>query len=164
MAQQASPFKLLSETVARDLATQIINRYKVAHGFPALGVGIVLPPTAERIANKAKQTTFRASHQRYCVWKNQYNNLIVVEYFRRISNLRTAQKAYLSAQRALNKLNYRLTVLNNMTITPDNSASIAAQIASVNASILTATTLKNTKHAIFVAAQSLSYTGNGTAL
>lgn len=92
MALAPSPFKLLTSAVAKDLAGQIVNRYRVLHGLAALGVGQVLPPTPKRIKNKAAQTAFRATHQRYSVWKDDINSSIVTAYEARLQALRTAKK------------------------------------------------------------------------
>ena len=134
---------LLTKEAAKDLAAQIVNRYRVAHNLPAIGVGIVLPSTPQRILNKQKQTNFRAKHQRYSVWKNQYNTAIVTLYQNKLTALRVAKKAYDLANSALNIL-----IKNN-----SNPANIAA-----------ASVVRNEKHAIFTAAQSISYRGDGTTL
>lgn len=134
---------LLTPQAAKDLAAQIVNRYKVAHNLPVIGVGVVQPSTPERIINKQKQANFRALHQRYSVWRNQYNTDIVTLYEKKLTALRVAKKAYDSANSALNIL-----IKNN-----SNAYDIAA-----------ARVIRNQKHAIFTAAQSVNYNGNGLTL
>jgi hypothetical protein len=146
-APPPSSFKFLTSAVANDITTQIINRYRVIHNLPAVGVGVILPSDPQRVANKIRQATHRANNSRYSEWKNQYNDAIVTAYQTKLQALRVAKKAYDSAAARYNKALYR--EINGGSPSP-SSAQLSVD--------------KNAKHAIFIAAQSITYTGNGTTL
>lgn len=141
VSQSAPVNKLLSNAVAADFANQIINRYRSIHNLPAIGVGVVLPSSAERVANKAQQATFRASHERLAEWKNQSNNLIFDAFKYKLNAVRVAKKADALAFRQWQS---------------------ALDIGSPTAAARQVT--YNTKHAIYIAAQSVNYNGDGTTL
>lgn len=161
MALQPSKFKLLNATVAKDLAKQIINRYLVLHGLPALGVGIVKPPTVKRIKNKAAQTVFRANHQRYSIWKASDNEDIVTAYEKKLQALRVSKKNYLNALRIWNKARYAYdNAVKRAAANPNSGSNLTDLQAIVNLRLQE----RDDKHAIYLAAQKLNYLGDGTAI
>lgn len=161
MALQTSQFKLLPVAIAKDLAKQIVNRYLVLHGLPALGVGIVKPATVKRIKNKAAQTVFRAGHQRYSVWKASDNGDIVTAYENKLQALRVAKKNYLNAMRVWNIARY---AYNNAVRRSANNPQSGINLIDLQAITDLRFQQKDEKHAIYLSAQSLNYTGNGTAI
>lgn len=86
--------RLLTAVVAKDIANQIVNRYKVLHGLPALGVGTLQTPTAKRVANKQNQTKYRLGKKRVSVWTTPDNVAIIRPFIIKIAALNNAKRAY----------------------------------------------------------------------
>lgn len=139
---------LLTAAVAKDLATQIVNRYKVSHNLPVIGVGIVNQSTPARIKNKQNQANYRANNTRFSEWKTADNAIIVDFYQKKLQALRVAKKAYHFALSNYAKLVHRLELIPPTTTTQGYLSA--------------ALTIKNDKLAIFEAAKTLAYTGDGT--
>ena len=154
MALAPTLFKLLPVEIAKDLAKQIVNRYLVLHGLPALGVGIVLTPTVKRVKNKIAQSQFRSTHQRHSVWKANDNESIVIAYEAKLQAVRVAKKNYLFKQRQLKAALYNY----NRAV---NSGSYLIGLQEI---VNFRTDEKNAAHNIYIASQSLNYAGDGTTL
>lgn len=155
-APPPSAFKFLDNAVAVDITNQIINRYRLIHGLPTVASGVVLTPTVKRVQNKIRQATFRQGHTRFSEWRNQDNDLIVNAYQAKLQALRVAKKAYRTAFANVT----RLTRIKARYVTLGDTVAANATQTLINAAII----VKDAKHAIFIAAQSLTYTGDGTTL
>jgi hypothetical protein len=109
MSTPPSPFKLLTQAVAKDIATQIINRYKVKHGLPAAGIGVILPPSAERTKNKARQAAWRVGKPRVTAWETADTAAILAPVKLKLAALVTAKRNYKHQLNIVNRAQSQVT-------------------------------------------------------
>ena len=133
--------KMLDNATASKLGDSIVSAYRQVHNLPIVGLGVVLPTSPERTKNKIKQAAFRAEHERIYEWKNSINNTIIDAFKYKLQALRVARKA--------NDLAFR-----KWQVALKAGAETAANLELIY----------NGKHAIFLAAQQVTYTGDGTTL
>jgi hypothetical protein len=121
MPTPPSPFKLLTQAVAKDIATQIINRYKVKHGLPAAGIGVILPPSAERTKNKARQAAWRIGKPRVTAWETADTAAILAPVKLKLAALAEAKRNYKHQLNIVNRAQSQVTYWTNQ----NNPARIA---------------------------------------
>jgi hypothetical protein len=122
MSTPPSPFKLLTQAVAKDIATQIINRYKVKHGLPAAGIGVILPPSAERTKNKARQAAWRVGKPRVTAWETADTAAILAPVKLKLAALVTAKRNYKHQLNIVNRAQSQVTYWSTRDVAKASAA------------------------------------------